>query len=623
MTNNAWDSNLIKANGKFISVNWNSSGGGAFAVIPVDETGKAPDQVPLFRGHTAQVLDTEFNPFNDRIIVSSSDDAKIGVWEIPEDYSFHSYVDEDGNPKDIKPLKFLTGHSRKVGHVLFHPTANNVLASSSLDYTVKLWDIESGKEIFTLEHPNMVTSMSFSYDGNHLATVCRDKKLRVWDIRAKKVVSEGLAHSSAKNQRVVWLGNSDRIATTGFSRLSDRQIGIWDAFNIEKGDLGGFYTVDQSSGILMPFYDDSNKILYLVGKGDGNIRYFEFQNDELFELSEYQSVEPQRGFAVAPRRSVNVKDNEILKGYKTVRDHCIEPISFYVPRKSEIFQDDIYPDAPSDKYALTSEEWISGKSVEGPILFSVKTLYDGSDPIFSPAVTAEAKKEKSHDKSETEVKSESPKPMTATQEKAQTEPRTVSEPGPKKGQSPTDSVDDVLKNDKSVDKLLQKACSLDEINNSEDPSRDTSDWDEEDDKVTLVEPKKEEPKKEEPKKEEPKEEEPKEEEPKKEEPKKEEPKKEEPKKEEPKKEEPKKKEPKKEEPKKEEIVQTAAVKESTPAPTSTPANTKSLGLKQSVEKLSSLVLHLEGVVTKLTEANLEKDDRLKQLEFKIQELLKK
>lgn len=568
VTNNAWDSNLIKANGKFISVNWNSSGGGAFAVIPVDETGKAPDQVPLFRGHTAQVLDTEFNPFNDRIIVSSSDDAKIGVWEIPEDYSFHSYVDEDGNPKDIKPLKFLTGHSRKVGHVLFHPTANNVLASSSLDYTVKLWDIESGKEIFTLEHPNMVTSMSFSYDGNHLATVCRDKKLRVWDIRAKKVVSEGLAHSSAKNQRVVWLGNSDRIATTGFSRLSDRQIGIWDAFNIEKGDLGGFYTVDQSSGILMPFYDDSNKILYLVGKGDGNIRYFEFQNDELFELSEYQSVEPQRGFAVAPRRSVNVKDNEILKGYKTVRDHCIEPISFYVPRKSEIFQDDIYPDAPSDKYALTSEEWISGKSVEGPILFSVKTLYDGSDPIFSPAVTAEAKKEKPHDKSETEVKSESPKPTTTTQEKAQTEPRTVSEPGSKKSQSPPDSVDDVLKNDKSVDKLLQKACSLDEINNSEDPSRDTSDWDEEDDKITLVEPKK-------------------------------------------------------EEPKKEEITQTAAVKESTPVPTSTPANTKSLGLKQSVEKLSSLVLHLEGVVTKLTEANLEKDDRLKQLEFKIQELLKK
>ena len=65
VTNNAWDSNLLKTNGKFIAVNWNASGGGAFAVIPIEEVGKAPDQVPLFRGHTAQVLDTDFDPFND------------------------------------------------------------------------------------------------------------------------------------------------------------------------------------------------------------------------------------------------------------------------------------------------------------------------------------------------------------------------------------------------------------------------------------------------------------------------------------------------------------------------------------------------------------------------------
>lgn len=49
VTNNAWDSNLIKSNGKYLSVNWNSSGGGAFAIVPVSEPGKLPDQVPLFR----------------------------------------------------------------------------------------------------------------------------------------------------------------------------------------------------------------------------------------------------------------------------------------------------------------------------------------------------------------------------------------------------------------------------------------------------------------------------------------------------------------------------------------------------------------------------------------------
>ena len=99
VTNNAWDSNILKTNGKYISVNWNASGGGAFAVIPVGEVGKSPDQVPLFRGHTAQVLDTDFDPFDEQRIVSCSDDAKICVWEIPEDYSFHKYVDEKWRSK--------------------------------------------------------------------------------------------------------------------------------------------------------------------------------------------------------------------------------------------------------------------------------------------------------------------------------------------------------------------------------------------------------------------------------------------------------------------------------------------------------------------------------------------
>ncbi|SCU97688.1 LAFA_0G12706g1_1 [Lachancea sp. 'fantastica'] len=643
VTNNAWDSNLIKANSKFLTVNWNSSGGGAFAVIPLAEVGKAPDQVPLYRGHTAPVLDTDFNPFDDYCVASGSDDGKIGIWEIPQDYSFHNYCNSDGDPKDIPPKKLLAGHGRKVGHVLFHPTVKNVLASSSLDHTVKIWDIDTGKELFTLRHPEMVTSMSFSYDGNHLVTVSRDKKLRTWDIRAEKVVSETPAHSGAKNQRVVWLGDSSRVATTGFSKLSDRQIGVWDAFDLEKGDLGGFYTVDQSSGIMMPFFDASNKILYLVGKGDGNIRYFEFQNDELFELSEFQSIDPQRGFAAAPRRAVNVKENEILKAFKTVNDHCIEPISFHVPRKSDSFQDDIYPDAPSGVAALTSDEWVAGKSVEGPLLFNLSSLYDGSEPILKPSaggneapvtrgVSAEPSKKPAADEPKKETPS--PKPSSSASEKdaassiAKNTENALdkvsnSRDGKEKSVEPLDrsvkkEVDSKLKNDKSVDTLLQKASDLDDVNDAEDPSNRVSTWDEDDEQqiprqqtpvgrkevsvnqnketsndkpstVEQVEPVV-------------------------------------------------KTTPRKEPASSSSSSKTEAepqTKQTTSAPsaeiktngsepssTSKPAATKSLGLLQSAEKLSSLVLHLEGIVSDLKKANLDKDERLLALETKVEELLK-
>src|SRR5688572_16615500 len=65
---------------------------------------------------------------------------------------------------------------------------------------------------------------------------------------------------------------------------------------------------------------------------DGNIRYYEFENDELHYLSEYKSSEPQRGMSFLPKRSVNISECEIARAYK-VANNLIEPISFVVPRK--------------------------------------------------------------------------------------------------------------------------------------------------------------------------------------------------------------------------------------------------------------------------------------------------
>jgi len=50
----------VKANPEYLAVNWEASGGGAFAVIPVNEKGRLPEQIPLFRGHTGPVLDTDW-----------------------------------------------------------------------------------------------------------------------------------------------------------------------------------------------------------------------------------------------------------------------------------------------------------------------------------------------------------------------------------------------------------------------------------------------------------------------------------------------------------------------------------------------------------------------------------
>jgi coronin-1B/1C/6 len=260
--------------------------------------------------------------------------------------------------------------------VLFNPAAENILASSSGDYTIKIWDLEDGKPKLTLKGNDIFTSLSWSANGSTLVTTSRDKKLRFWDVRQERPAYEGQGHGGAKNSRVAWLGEHDRVVTTGFSKMSERQLGLWD-FRAPQEPLGGFTPLDSGSGVVMPFWDDGCQMLYLAGKGDGNIRYYEYANDKFEYLSEYRSAQAQRGVAFLPKRGVNTHENEVVRAFKTVDDLYIEPISFVVPRRAETFQEDIYPPTISTKPAMTSAEWFQGKSAV-PMKLSMADVYDGN-----------------------------------------------------------------------------------------------------------------------------------------------------------------------------------------------------------------------------------------------------
>ncbi|KJZ74039.1 hypothetical protein HIM_06488 [Hirsutella minnesotensis 3608] len=379
ISRNAWDTNLVKANPSYLSVNWDASGGGAFAVIPLNERGKLPDQIPLFRGHTAAVLDTDWNPFNDRIVASASEDGKVFLWEVPDDFTLYTDAEEIVH---VAPVSKLGGHSRKVGQVLFNPSAENILASASGDFTIKIWDVGTGQSPLTLKHGDIVQSLSWNAAGSMLVTTSRDKKIRVWDVRQERPVHEGPGHTGAKNSRVVWMGEHNRFATTGFSRMSERQIGLWEPGRTDP--IGGFTMLDSISGVCIPFWDDGSNCLYLAGKGDGNIRYFEYENDKFEFLSEYKSPDPQRGIAFLPRRGINVHENEIMRAYKTVNDTYIEPISFTVPRRAETFQADIFPPAVGIKPAASAHEWLDGKTGI-PCKIDFERIYDGSAPREVPS----------------------------------------------------------------------------------------------------------------------------------------------------------------------------------------------------------------------------------------------
>jgi coronin-1B/1C/6 len=120
--------------------------------------------------------------------------------------------------------------------------------------------------------------------------------------------------------------------------------------------------IDQTAGVVMPFWSDNN-ILFLAGKGDGNIRFYEYENDALHLLSEHKSSDPQRGMCFLPRRSLSVGDCEIARAFK-IHGSAIEPIAFIVPRKADSFQSDIFPPAPSAEPSMSASEYFSGKEMK-------------------------------------------------------------------------------------------------------------------------------------------------------------------------------------------------------------------------------------------------------------------
>ncbi|XP_070572329.1 coronin-6-like [Ptychodera flava] len=364
VTSTSHDGQFCAVNPKFIAVCLAAAGGGAFIVLKHSDTGRIDMNFPRVTGHKAEVLDLAWSPFNDNYIASASEDTTIKIWDIPDE-GLKQNMDD--------PLLTLEYHQKRVLQILWHPSAENILLSTGHDDLVVVWNLDTGSVLCEIGMPTSIFSACWNHNGSLIATTTKDKMIRVLDPRTGDVKQAGKGHEGAKPQRVVFL-KDNKLFTTGFSRMSERQYALWDASDLSNSAI--LETLDTSNGILFPLYDPDTGLIFLTGKGDSNIRYFEVSDEPPFVhyLSTFSSSTPQRGVGMMTKRGCNVNSCEVAKIYKVHQRGLCEPIAMIVPRKSELFQADIFPDTASDKPALTAEEWQSGKDAD-PLTMSMKSFY--------------------------------------------------------------------------------------------------------------------------------------------------------------------------------------------------------------------------------------------------------
>ncbi|KAJ9472042.1 Coronin-A [Diplonema papillatum] len=458
VNNSIWDcSALIAANHKWIACHWAGSGAGKIVVFDVTKPLKSGSHPPAIAGHSAGVIDWTFHPYNPDLLVTGSEDCTIKVWQVPE----------GGLTSDLTEAAVThTGHGKKVGILSWHPSANHVLASASLDHTVKLWDVENGLRATISCHTEQIASVNWNLDGSMINTTSKDKKLRIIDPRSGEVTACVQAHEGSKTQRSIWAKRRNQIVTVGFSKKFERQLMVWDPKKLTEP----LHTeeIDSQSGVLMPYIDEDTNMMYLGGKGDGNIRSYELweETTPITELDCFSSSNPAKGLCLMPKTSLDIRNCEVAKIMK-LEINAIVPISFKLPRKTAQaeFQADVFPPTFALEPAMTAGDFFAGKNAE-PKTIDMEQYWAGTAKEVSSPTTG----------------------FSGSSEKL------LSDADIKAAEAKVEEAERIL------EKAVEELDALKEKKKEQDEGKPAS-------PAAKEAPKKEEPKKEEPKKEEPKEEE--------------------------------------------------------------------------------------------------------------------
>jgi len=215
-------------------------------------TGK---HIKTLKGHSEPVRALSIS-MDSQLLASVGNDHTVRIWNI-----------EEGKNK----FEFeLNSHHNDVVDVAFSPVSKWTLATASFDDTVKIWNIATGKVLHTLYgHSLPVISISFSPDGKVLASVGRDSKIILWNVRTGKKIKE---LNEADTKSIAFSPNGKLLA------FADKVKGIqlWNVksgkirnFNVEK--LEDVNSIKFSPDGQMLVFAGINKIIYLADVTSGSI----------------------------------------------------------------------------------------------------------------------------------------------------------------------------------------------------------------------------------------------------------------------------------------------------------------------------------------------------------------
>ncbi len=158
-------------------------------------------------GHAGAVRCLAFS-LSGKLLASSSDDATIRLWD----------------PATGAELGVLAGHGEQVTSIAFDPTGER-LVSGSLDASVRIWSVRARSELWILRgHEARVNGVAFSPDGRRVASGDSARTGRVWDADSGAELALLVGHT-AEIGGVAFHPRDDVLATCS----GDGSTRLWNA----------------------------------------------------------------------------------------------------------------------------------------------------------------------------------------------------------------------------------------------------------------------------------------------------------------------------------------------------------------------------------------------------------